>query len=152
MTCRRTWWWAAGLHSGEPLARVIAPGLRLRGYLAEEELWRVAPGTEGRFIADDPARPALPVRLDEVDTTGVAFLELESLASDHHGQVAVRRNAQQRAEPVHAQYGVRLSLLNDQPAADQPVRGVVVLEGRRQSVLGSALRRLAALAVRESGF
>ncbi|MGX5725130.1 HlyD family efflux transporter periplasmic adaptor subunit [Metapseudomonas otitidis] len=140
------------LHSGETLARVIAPGLRLRGYLAEENLWRVAPGTEGRFIADDPARPALPVRLDEVDTTGVAFLELEALASDHHGQVAVRRNAQQRAEPVQAQYGVRLSLLQDLPPPDQPLRGVVVLEGSRQSLLGFAWRRMAALGVRESGF
>ncbi len=140
------------LHSGELLARVIAPGLRLRGYLAEENLWRVTPGIEGRFIADDPARPALPVRLDEVDTTGVAFLELEALASDHHGQVAVRRDAQQRAEPVQAQYGVRLSLLQDQPPPDQPLRGVVVLEGSRQSVLGVAWRRMAALGVRESGF
>lgn len=140
------------LHSGELLARVVAPGLRLRGYLAEENLWRVTPGIEGRFIADDPARPALPVRLDEVDTTGVAFLELEALASDHHGQVAVRRDAQQRAEPVQAQYGVRLSLLQDQPPPDQPLRGVVVLEGSRQSVLGVAWRRMAALGVRESGF
>ena len=82
----------------------------------------MAPGAEGRFIADDPARLALPVRLDEVDTTGVAFLELEALASDHHGQVAVRRNAQQRAEPVQAQYGVRLSLLQDLPPPDQPLR------------------------------
>src|SRR5690606_18581854 len=42
-----------------PLVRVIAPGLRLRGYLAEEHLWRIQPSAEGRFIADDPARPAL---------------------------------------------------------------------------------------------
>ncbi|WP_285962629.1 HlyD family efflux transporter periplasmic adaptor subunit [Pseudomonas tohonis] len=136
----------------EALARVVEPGLRLRGYLAEESLWRVQAGAEGRFIADDPARPALPVRLDEVDATGVAYLELEALSSDHHGPIAVRRDAQKRAEPVQAQYGVRLSLLDEAVHPAQPLRGVVVLDGDRQSLLGSAWRRLAALGVRESGF
>ncbi len=136
----------------EALARVVEPGQRLRGYLAEESLWRVQPGAEGRFIADDPARPAIAVRLDEVDATGVASLELEALSSDHHGPIAVRRDAQRRAEPVQAQYGVRLSLLDDDIHPAQPLRGVVVLEGEGQSLLGIAWRRLAALGVRESGF
>ncbi|MNQ46515.1 hypothetical protein D3C85_603330 [compost metagenome] len=140
------------LSPADALARVVEPGLRLRGYLAEEELWRVEPGAEGRFIADDPARPALPVRLDEVDATGVAYLELEALGSDHHGPIAVRRDAQHRAEPVQAQYGVRLSLLDASIHPSQPLRGVVVLDGEGQSLLGSAWRRLAALGVRESGF
>ncbi len=137
---------------GEVLARVVEPGQRLRGYLAEESLWRVQSGAEGRFIADDPARPALAVRLDEVDATGVPYLELEALSSDHHGPIAVRRDEQRRAEPVQAQYGVRLSPLDASFHPAQPLRGVVVLEGAGQSLLGSAWRRLAALGVRESGF
>ncbi|MDH4609810.1 biotin/lipoyl-binding protein [Pseudomonas sp. BN102] len=140
------------LSPADALARVVEPGLRLRGYLAEEELWRVEPGAEGRFIADDPARPALPVRLDEVDATGVAYLELEALSSDHHGPIAVRRDAQQRAEPVQAQYGARLSLLDASIQPAQPLRGVVVLDGQGQSLLGFTWLRLAALGVRESGF
>ncbi|MDN6873847.1 biotin/lipoyl-binding protein [Pseudomonas citronellolis] len=140
------------LKPADTLVRVVEPGLRLRGYLAEDDLWRVAAGADGRFIADDPARPALAVRLDSVDANGVAFLELEALSSDHQGPIAVRRDAQQRAEPVQAQYGVRLSLLDAPQAPAQPLRGVVVLDGRGQSVLGYAWRRLAALGVRESGF
>lgn len=140
------------LHPAEPLARIVEPGLRLRGYLAEESLWRLEAGSEGRFIADDPARPALPVRLEEVDATGVAYLELEALSSDHGGSIAVRRDAQQRAEPVQAQYGVRLTLLDDGIHPDHPLRGMVLLEGERQSLLGAAWRRIAAIGVRESGF
>lgn len=140
------------LSPADPLVRVKAAGLRLRGYLAEEYLWRVQSGAEGRFIADDPARPALAVRLDEVDDTGIAYLELESLSSDHHGPIAVRRDAQRRAEPVQAQYGVRLTLLDQLADPSQPLRGVVVLDGAGQSILGAAWRRLAALGVRESGF
>jgi putative peptide zinc metalloprotease protein len=40
----------------DPLAQVVEEGARLRGYLEEAELWRVAPGATGRFIADDPMR------------------------------------------------------------------------------------------------
>lgn len=140
------------LHPAEPLARIVEPGLRLRGYLAEENLWRVEAGSSGRFIADDPARPAMPVRLDEVNPTAAAYLELEALSSDHGGPIAVRRDAQHRAEPVQAQYGVRLMLLEDDIHPDHPLRGVVLLEGERQSLLGAAWRRIAALGVRESGF
>ncbi len=140
------------LYPAEPLARIVEPGLRLRGYLAEENLWRVEAGNEGRFIADDPVRPAVQVRLDEVNATGVGYLELEALSSDQGGPIAVRRDAQHRAEPVQGQYGVRLSLHDESTVLSQPVRGVVKLEATSQSVLGNVWRRLAALGVRESGF
>lgn len=140
------------LHPAESLARIVEPGLRLRGYLAEENLWRIETGSEGRFITDDPARPSMKVRLDEVDATGAAYLELEALSSDHGGPIAIRRDAQRRAEPVQAQYGVRLTLLDNDIHPDHPLRGVVILDGERQSLLGAAWRRIAALGVRESGF
>jgi putative peptide zinc metalloprotease protein len=136
----------------QPLARVVRADSRLRGYLTEAELWRVGPGATGRFIADDPMHPAIAVRLDEVDANGVAWIEQQALASDHHGPIAVRRDSQQRAAPVQAQYGVRLSAVDDTPAPAQPLRGLVVLQGRGESVLGAAWRRLAALGIRESGF
>ncbi|QVW23504.1 biotin/lipoyl-binding protein [Pseudomonas hormoni] len=140
------------LATKEPLARVVEDGVRLRGYLAEAELWRVAPGARGRFIADDPMHPAIAVQLTEVDTNGAAYVDQEALTSDHHGPIAVRRDPQQRAEPVQGQYGARMSSLDEAPTPVQPLRGVVVLQGRGESVLGVAWRRMVALGVRESGF
>lgn len=134
------------------LVRVVEPGLRLRGYLREEELWRVEPGAEGFFFADDPARKAPQVRLEEVDATAAAHLQLEALASDHQGPIAVRRNAAQESEPLQAQYGAHLQVLDELPAPHQPLRGVVILAGQGESVLGFVWRRVAALGVRESGF
>jgi putative peptide zinc metalloprotease protein len=140
------------LSSKDALARVVEDGTRLRGYLAEAELWRVKPGATGRFIADDPMHAAIAVQLNEIDTNGVAYVDQEALTSDHHGPIAVRRDQQQRAEPVQAQYGVRLATLDQAPTPVQPLRGVVVLQGSGESVLGVAWRRMAALGVRESGF
>jgi putative peptide zinc metalloprotease protein len=140
------------LSTKDPLARVVEDGARLRGYLAEAELWRVAPGASGRFIADDPMHPAIAVQLSEIDTNGVAYVDQDALTSDHHGPIAVRRDQHQRAEPVQAQYGARLSILENTPTPVQPLRGIVVLQGSGESLLGVAWRRLAALGVRESGF
>ncbi|MGF6314465.1 biotin/lipoyl-binding protein [Pseudomonas frederiksbergensis] len=140
------------LSTKDPLTRVVEDGARLRGYLAEAELWRVSPGAGGRFIADDPMHPAIAVQLSEIDTNGVAYVDQEALTSDHHGPIAVRRDQHQRAEPVQAQYGARLSILENTPTPVQPLRGIVVLQGSGESLLGVAWRRLAALGVRESGF
>jgi putative peptide zinc metalloprotease protein len=136
----------------DPLARVVEDGARLRGYLAEAELWRVAPGASGRFIADDPMHPAIAVQLTEIDTNGATYVDQEALTSDHHGPIAVRRDPSQRAEPVQGQYGARLNTLEATPTPLQPLRGVVVLQGHGESLLGVAWRRMAALCVRESGF
>lgn len=137
---------------GIPLARIVEPGTRLRGYLAEDALWRVTPGAQGHFIADDPMRAALTVELLDVDANGVSWLDQEALASDHHGPIAVRRGERNRAEPVQGQYGVRLKVNETVQAPVQPLRGVAVLEGQSESLLLAAWRRLAALGVRESGF
>lgn len=137
----------------QPLLRVVAQQVRLRGYLAEESLWRVEPGSSGHFIASaDPLRPALAVTLDEVDTTGAAYLDQAALASDHGGPIAVRRDEQQRAQPLQAQYGVQLAPQQALTAPTQPQLGIVILDGRRESILGTIWRRVAALGVRESGF
>jgi len=136
----------------EPLARIVEEGTRLRGYLAEEDLWRVAPGASGRFVADDPMRPAWSVELLDIDTNGVSVIDQEALTSDHHGPIAVRRGENRRPEPVQAQYGARLKLLDEVPTPSHPLRGVAVLQGRSESLLGIAWRRIAALGVRESGF
>ncbi|MDI2593072.1 biotin/lipoyl-binding protein [Pseudomonas sp. N3-W] len=140
------------LATKDALARVVEDGARLRGYLAEADLWRVAPGAHGRFIADDPMHPAVAVQLTEIDTNGASYVDQEALTSDHHGPIAVRRDQSQRPEPVQAQYGARLSLLDSAPTPMQPLRGIVVLQGRGESILGTAWRRMAALGVRESGF
>lgn len=136
-----------------PVAQVAGGGLRLRGYLAEADLWRVAPGTTGHFVADDVLRDSLQVRLKDVDANGVSYIDQEALVSDQRGPIAVRRDEEKRAQPLEAQYGVRFELEKGAPEqVSHPQRGLVVLDGQAMSLLGSAWRRLAALGVRESGF
>jgi putative peptide zinc metalloprotease protein len=83
---------------------------------------------------------------------GANFLQQEALASDRGGPIAVHRNRQGRAEPQAAHYAVRLRPDEALPPLQQPRRGVVVIDGRGESLLGAAWRRIAAIGVRESGF
>ena len=138
---------------GLPLAQVVGDGLRLRGYLAEADLWRVEPGAYGNFIADDVWRAGLAVHLGEVDANGSDFIDTEALASDHQGPIAVRRDEDQKPQPLQAQYAAQFVLeAGTQLQIAHPVRGQVLLEGRGESLLASAWRRIAAIGIRESGF
>ncbi|PVZ39075.1 putative peptide zinc metalloprotease protein [Pseudomonas sp. CC120222-01a] len=136
-----------------PLAQIAEGGLRLRGYLAEADLWRVAPGAAGHFVADDVLRDSLPVSLASVDANGVAYIDQEALISEHHGPIAIRRDEEKRAQPLQAQYGAQFMLENSAlNPLSHPVRGLVVLDGKGESLLSAAWRRMAAIGVRESGF
>lgn len=141
------------LTSDMPLLRVVESGAgRVQGYLPEDALRLASRGMDGTFIADDPAWPRLRVQLNEIAPTAVASLQQEMLASDRHGAVAVRRDREQKALPVQAQYAVRLQVLNADSLPRQPLRGTVVLAGERESVAGALWRKVAALGIRESGF
>jgi len=136
-----------------PLAQVAEDGLRLRGYVAEADLWRVGPGVVGHFVADDVLRDSLAVTLDSVDNNGVAYIDQEALISDHHGPIAIRRDEEKRAQPLQAQYGAQFMLGKSAPEqVSHPLRGIVVLDGKGESLLAAAWRRMAAIGVRESGF
>lgn len=137
-----------------PLLRVVVQGAgKVQGYLPEDTLTRAKTGMTGEFIADDPAYPRIAVRLNEIAPTGTAWLQQEMLASDRHGPIAVRRDRDHNPQPVQAQYRVRFDVLDDQfQPPQQPLRGSVLLEGEKESILGAVWVRIAALGIRESGF
>nr|WED68373.1 HlyD family efflux transporter periplasmic adaptor subunit [Pectobacterium colocasium] len=136
-----------------PLLRVVSSeGGRLRGYLREDKLNRIAAGMSGQFIADDPARAAVPVILKDIDPTGIAFIEHNILASEHGGPIAVRRDEQKQLRPVQGWYGVNLDVATDSTLPSQPLRGLVVMNGEAESLFAGIWRQVAALGVRESGF
>ena len=136
-----------------PLLRVVSQeGGRLRGYLREDQLNRVRTGMSGRFIADDPARAAVSVTLNEIDPTAIAVVEPPMLASEHGGPIAVRLDEQKQLRPVQGWYGVNLAIADDIALPAQPQRGLVVVNGEAESLFTAIWRQVAALGVRESGF
>ncbi|KHT42558.1 HlyD family efflux transporter periplasmic adaptor subunit [Pectobacterium brasiliense] len=142
------------LTADTPLLRVVEPTQgRVVGYIPEESLMRTQEGMQGVFLADDPAFSRLDVTLHNIAPTGSAYLQQEMLASDRHGPIAVRRDNERNPQPVQAQYRVRFMVQEEQfLPLQQPLRGSVILEGEKESILGTVWRRVAALGIRESGF
>lgn len=137
-----------------PLLRVVGKGAgNVQGYLPDDTLNRAKVGMQGYFIAEDPAYPRLAVKLQSIAPTGTAWLQQEMLASDRHGPIAVRRDRDHNPQPVQAQYSVRFTVQAEQSSLPpQPLRGSVMLEGEKESLLGAVWRRIASLGIRESGF
>ncbi|MGM3174395.1 HlyD family efflux transporter periplasmic adaptor subunit [Dickeya lacustris] len=136
-----------------PLLRVVDIGAgKLQGYVPEQSLSRVHSGQQGVFIADDPMFPKVTVKLEAIAPTGSPYLQQDILSSDHGGPVAVRRNSERLPQPTQAQYGVRFVTLEARSLPVQPLRGSVMLDGEKESMLGAVWRRLMALGIRESGF
>ena len=136
-----------------PLFRLVTTSRgRIHGYASEAQLARVEPGAQGEFIGDDPSADAITVRLQQLDPNGISAVQLEMLASDRGGPIAVRRDAEQRAVPLQAQFGAEFTVETTGAGPVRPMRGVVLLNGPAESLLASAWRRFWSLLIRESGF
>lgn len=151
------------IHPGRTISRsefvaLIEGSNRLiaRGYIPESEIRRVGPGTVGRFIPESPDWPSMMVALADVSAVGATSVDIPELASTHGGPIAVRQQKltgqAARAIPVNASYLATFDADVGGEAPDFSARGVVVLYGKAESLAGRALRRVAAVLVRESGF
>ncbi len=147
------------LHAGRWLGRgdrLALVGARqrhvLKGYLDESSLVRVAEGASGHFIPDDPQQPRIPVHLQSIAQAGAAAIEIPALASVYGGRIPVEADQQQRLIPLAAQYLADLTPDDAVAPQGQVIRGVVHLDGRRESLLIRGWRQIARVLVRESGF
>ena len=126
--------------------------LEANGYVSELDVNRIAAGTRGVFIPDDPTEPDVALAVSEVGATGAPSIEIAALASRHGGPIAVNAGHDRGLVPVLAHYPVRMDVAPGAVRAPRSLRGVAVLEGRRESFAIRLWRRAGGILVRESGF
>lgn len=163
---------AEWVSEGEWLATVTQPDdIDVLAYVTEEDVHRLQAGTTARFIAETRATGALALTLADVSATASRRLSAApELASVNGGAIAAvrptaeqMRNAQdpdaQSWIPEQAVYLVRLRPSHDADTqaaihgmGRQVLRGTVMLQGERESVLHREWTRVAAVFLRESGF
>ncbi len=144
----------AGAWVGKPqrLTRLVQMDRpSVRAYASEDVLWKLAVGSVGVFIPDDPQLGAIQVRLNETSQTGVEQLDIRYIASVHGGPISSERDGDGKIRPRKSQYLLRLSLTGDAPKMRRVLRGVVHLPGRAES-LGSAIwTQVFRVFIREAG-
>jgi len=122
-----------------------------RGYIAEPDLWRVAPGAEGRFVPEHAGRASLPVVIGTISIASAAEIEIVDLASTQAGRIAVAPDDRQRLVPTPAQYPVRMTVTATSAPVELVVRGVAIVEGRAESLLARTWRQTLKVLLREAG-
>jgi putative peptide zinc metalloprotease protein len=139
------------LGAKEPIATIIEGTAALAlGYIGEADLWRVQTGVTGRFIPDDAAGAAVQVTLKTIAIAGAAIIEVPELAQPHGGRIAVQPDSRQKLVPTLAQYMAVMEAEQNVVRPAMLTRGVVHLEGQRESLFARSWRQVLKVLVRES--
>ena len=133
------------------IALVTAPGLAVvRGYVRDGAADRIAVGSSGTFYADGGIVRGVPARVRAIGYAATARIDIPSLSSLTGGPIAAREAPDRGAVPDYAVYPATFDV--DHAAAPSVLRGVVLVEGSRESLAAALLRSVGRVLVRESGF
>lgn len=128
----------------------------VEAYVAEADLARIRVGDRATFFASADSRIEVPLQITEIARASTPELPDSYLASTFGGPIAVRppkpgQSQQDELVPDETIYRVTLAPANGAVAPTHVVRGVVILEGQRSSILTRVWRSFLAVAIRESG-
>lgn len=120
-----------------------------RGYVAGDDLGRLREDARGLFVPDDLTQPKIAVTLREIAVSGAQAIDIPQLTSIANGPIAVEQNAARELVPSAAQYAILAIAENAAPT--QTSRGVLLLDGKPESLASRAWRQVLKVLVREAG-
>lgn len=149
---------AEALHLGRwinkelPLAYIIDPvGEELHALAPETDVGYLRVGQSARFIPEGAERPSLKARVIEIRDIDEKSDTVPYLASLYGGAVPVRKDANHTVRPETSTYRITLRLAEPSPRWNQAVRGTVLVEGPRVSLVQQAWEKGVRILIRESG-
>ncbi|MGL4637893.1 MAG: biotin/lipoyl-binding protein [Beijerinckiaceae bacterium] len=147
------------LYAGRVLSRedevgiVVADrGAVVRGYADQQDIWRLQAGDAARFLPDDLRSEPRPVRVAALAASVSATIDIPQLAESHGGRL--------RAHPPQPKSGlvpldpIHLVSLTPEGQADTPsrsMRGMVLVDGKAESLAATLWRRALKVLVQEMG-
>jgi putative peptide zinc metalloprotease protein len=124
--------------------------VRISGYVAESDLWRIEIGAQGRFIPDMLQASSASATLQSIAVSGSTHIEPPELASANGGRIEAFPDNRQRLVPANAQYLVTLAVDTTSTVPAVRLRGVVNVQGAAESYFAAMCRRALKVFVRES--
>lgn len=126
----------------------LRQGAVIEAYVAEDDLPRIHTNGAATFIPEGTGL-SLSATIAAIDRSAVKSLADPSLAVPYGGAIPARFS-DKALVPDNAIYRVRLTLAEPSQAL-VPLRGQIHMDGERCSLLGGALRGMAAVLIREWG-
>jgi putative peptide zinc metalloprotease protein len=140
------------LSLADQIAVIEQPGAsELRGYVHEQDLFRLAEGGKGVFVPEDLTQPSVPVEIESISGPGADLIDIPYLTSTHGGKVDVYTGAKGEERPAGAYFGLR-ARADGTAALPGILRGSLVLDGRPESLALRAWRQILKVGLYEAGF
>ncbi len=140
------------LSRGEELFQLTGDGdVRGDAFIGQEDVARIRLGEAVDFVGDVPELPAAKCRISAVDPVNLTELDTPYVASVYGGKIATVAQANHSLRPLEPVYRVRFDHCDSGIKLQRELAGAAVIKGSRQSLLGSSVRNLMALARREIG-
>ena len=143
------------VNTQQPLLTFIDPSSnQMYGYIGEYDLQRLQRDGVARFYPEHPYFDMITGSIVELDTANATVLDYEILASKNGGPINTENDSTTgKLSPRDSVYLVRMKI-DDSQKKDYPilVRGHIVLEGERKSIMSRFFDSLVGTIIRESGF
>ncbi len=146
------------MREGEWLPRRTALGMLIdpssaavEAFIGEADLPRVHPGAHARFFPEN-GDPTIDLVVSHIETSSARVLDVTELASVYGGGIAVRKGADNKLIPETAVYRAALVPVPGDAHVEawRRLRGRVVIDGDRASLLGQIYRKAVAVLISES--
>ena len=124
-------------------------GIQIRGFVDAEDIQRIQKDSSAKFIPDNHQLDKVKGVLAEVSQANAEVISIPSLTSRYGGHIAVSETAQE-LEPIGTWYSVIVDLPDNNLITDRIERGVVFIEGSRESFAKKVWRQTMRVLVRES--
>ncbi len=139
-----------------PLVTLINPELsKIEAYVSEEDLNRLQPRAQARFIADQIELGRYDCRVAEIDNVNVSQLQEPAITSLYGGTLPARWDNSGQVptlKPAVSSYRVLLEQCDPKQPPSMRMRGQATLEVEAESYIQQWTRQLIRVFVKEGGF
>jgi len=143
------------LASGAQLSRIVSSSQAdVRGYVPAIDRSRLTLGSEARFIADDPASPAIKLSLSAIAPVAADQIDLRVLTSVNSGDIAVDTDDDGRLKPRQPVYLLKLSPVDLEPTSVHSARtiiGAVEIQAESKNLASRIFQQVARVLSSEIG-
>ena len=140
------------INSKTPLAMMRSKsGIKIKGYVDEQNVFRFNRGAVARFIPDAPELPSVETTVTSVAEAASESLDEPYLALSYGGTIAVEEGDKEKLRPTEAAYVVAMQPEGDAVIPRKAVRGVSIIEGEPQSFYTRVKRQVLKVLIREMG-
>ena len=141
------------INASTPLAMVQGMGgSRIKGYVAETDVFRFAPGANASFVPDNPELAVISSKVEAISEAGAEKLDAPYLALRHGGKILSEDDEQGALKPTDAHYAVSMMPIENQSERlHMAVRGVALVTGAPESFYQRVKKQVLKVFVREMG-